>query len=265
MAVNARLQRGRAYRTDNRVLTFDIVANKVTATIRGNINPYFGVTEEPRYKISLSFNLISASQWQKIITKLCNNPGWLAKLMLNEMPSNIEDAFETTPFLPKTYTDITSSCDCPDNATPCKHIAGVYYRIAASLDSNPMLLFQFRGLTTAQLHSALKKTELGQVFSEYISAPEHIEVEQQPHKYHAFKIKNTSRESVTTQKNRADRYWTMTEWDLPSLTPGSSEIQAALIKKQGDHPQFWSRSNSFIDAMEDIYSNIKKKNKDSLK
>ena len=78
MAVNARLQRGRAYRTDNRVLTFDIVANKVTATIRGNINPYFGVTEEPRYKISLSFNLISVKFFQSIlarqsISKLSNN------------------------------------------------------------------------------------------------------------------------------------------------------------------------------------------------
>lgn len=261
----ARLQRGRAYRTDNRVLKFDIVANKVTATIRGNINPYFGVTKEPRYKVSLTFGLIAATQWQHIITNLCSNPGWLAKLMLNEMPTNIEDAFETTHFLPKTYTDIKASCDCPDDANPCKHIAGVYYRIAASLDSNPMLLFQFRGLAATQLHSALKKTELGQVFSDHISAPEQIEVEQQPHKYHAFKINNGNRESVATQQNRSNRYWSMAEWDLPSLTLEPSEIQAALIKKQGDHPQFWPRSNSFVGAMEDIYSSIKKKNKDSLK
>ena len=261
----ARLQRGRAYRTDNRVLKFDISDNHIKATIRGNINPYFGVTKEPRYKVSLTFKPISAIQWQSIISTLCSNPGWLSKLMLNEMPSNIEDAFEQTHFLPKTYHDLDASCDCPDYANPCKHIAGVYFRIASILDSNPMLLFQFRGLTPASLHAALKKTELGQVFSEHISAPDQIKVDHQSHKYLPFKIKSSSTKSMAAQQISSDRYWNMTEWDLPTTDENTTDIQASLIKKQGDYPEFWTRSNSFIGAMEDIYSTVKKKNKDSLK
>jgi uncharacterized Zn finger protein len=46
-----RLQRGRAYASDRRILAFGIEKGAVTATLRGNVNPYFGVYEEPRYVI----------------------------------------------------------------------------------------------------------------------------------------------------------------------------------------------------------------------
>ena len=45
-----RLQRGRGYRSDSRILDFGIDDGLVTATLRGNINPYYGVYKEPKYK-----------------------------------------------------------------------------------------------------------------------------------------------------------------------------------------------------------------------
>ena len=65
-----RLQRGRAYRTDNRVLKFNHQANIINATIRGNINPYFGVTKEPKYKVDIKFKTISQSDWRLAIQKI---------------------------------------------------------------------------------------------------------------------------------------------------------------------------------------------------
>ena len=261
---SGRLQRGRAYRTDNRVLKFDIIANRIEASIRGNVNPYFGVTKEPRYRVSLAFETISAKQWQTIIAKLCDNPGWISKLMLNEMPANIENAFGQTHFLPESYQDIKASCSCPDDANPCKHIAGVYYRLANILDRDPMLLFQLRGLPPSNLHAALQKTELGQVFSEHISTAEQVEIEYQDHRYSEFKI--TARGEPAKQANAISQaqYWTMTDWLLPQQDEAITEINASLIKKQGDYPEFWTRSNSFIDAMEEIYSTTKRKNKKTL-
>jgi uncharacterized Zn finger protein len=251
-----RLQRGRAYRTDNRVLKFDITGAKVSATIRGNVNPYFGVTKEPKYKVSLRFNTVT--KWQPIIANICDHPGWLSTLMLSEMPSTIENAFEHDHFLPRSYDDIDAECSCPDYANPCKHIAGVYYRLANMLDSDPMLLFQLRGLAPERLHQALQKTELGAIFSEHISAIEKIEINHQAHKFTEFKssnrVKNISQE----------RFWSMTDWALPVPDEEAANINAALIKKQGDYPAFWTRSNSFISAMEDIYSTTKRKNKKSL-
>ena len=134
-----RLQRGKAYRTDNRVLAFEINKNEVKATIRGNVNPYFGVTKEPRYKVVLKFDQIKPLQWQGIIKTISGNALWLSKLMLNEIPGNIEQAFTSDSLLPSSYEDVQASCSCPDYSNPCKHIAGVYYRIAGMLDLNPML------------------------------------------------------------------------------------------------------------------------------
>jgi uncharacterized Zn finger protein len=147
-----RLQRGKAYRTDNRVLDFAINGSDIKATIRGNVNPYFGVTTEPKYKVALKFDQIKPLQWQTIIKKISGNALWLSKLMLNEIPSNIEDAFDSDDLLPSSYDSVKASCSCPDYSDPCKHIAGVYYRIANMLDSNPMLLFQLCGLAHEKLH-----------------------------------------------------------------------------------------------------------------
>jgi uncharacterized Zn finger protein len=255
---SGRLQRGRAYRSDSRTLKFDIKNNQINATIRGNINLYFGVTKEPKYKVVLIFNTISKAQWQTIIAKLCDNPGWLSKLMLNEMPDSIENAFDQTHFLPNSYHDIAAQCSCPDYANPCKHIAGVYFRLANMLDSNPMLLFQLRGLAPENLHDMLKETELGKVFSEHMSAPDQIAVCYQKYKFSEFKT------IQSTKKISQENYWTMTDWSLPQQDEEVIDINASLIKKQGDYPEFWPRSNSFINAMEGIYSTTKRKNKKSL-
>ena len=50
---SGRLARGRAYGSDSRILKFDIADAVVTATVRGNINPYYGVYKEPRYTTRL--------------------------------------------------------------------------------------------------------------------------------------------------------------------------------------------------------------------
>ncbi|MFT6899230.1 MAG: putative Zn finger protein [Paraglaciecola sp.] len=286
-----RLQRGKAYRTDNRVLDFAITASEIKATIRGNINPYFGVTKEPRYKVVLKFDQIKPSQWQTIIKKISGNALWLSKLMLNEIPSNIEDVFDSAPLLPSSYNNVKASCSCPDYSDPCKHIAGVYYRIANMLDSNPMLLFQLRGLAPAKLHDELKKTELGQAFCEHLSLPESVEMEYQQHKYtptHVRRDKGSlpreNAQPLVHQAAKSSQFWSM-PLNVNSVTdevvndddaankgwplehPANDniiEISAALIKKQGDYPEFWTNNHSFISAMEFFYSHTRKKNNKDL-
>lgn len=292
-----RLQRGKAYRTDNRVLDFKINGGEIKATLRGNINAYFGVTKEPRYKVVLKFDQISQTQWQVIIKNISGNALWLSKLMLNEIPGDIESAFGPDSLLPASYKDVKTSCSCPDYSDPCKHIAGIYYRIAAILDSNPMLLFQLRGLAAEKLHQELRKTELGQAFSEHLTLPDSVEVEYQDAKYTPTYLKKDKK----GQTNNVKQFWSMPtsvhtidenieghmeentdnsdtqesvnpahEQDTkswPSAYQNSdnlSEISAALIKKQGDYPVFWTKNNSFINAMESFYSHTRKKNNKDL-
>lgn len=254
-----RLSRGRAYRTDNRILKFEQNDNHVKATIRGNINPYFGVTKEPRYKVDIKFNTISKAQWQAAIKQIGNNANWLSKLMLNEIPVDIDEAFSSSYLLPKSYGDVEASCSCPDWDNPCKHIAGVYYRIANILDSEPMLLFSLRGISPAQLIVELKKTELGKAFSEFLSSPEATQVILEDTLYP--KITESHHNMLSSQAS----FWEMGLIDeIEKELASNTKVVAALVKKQGDFPPFWHRHNSFIAVMENFYDLIRHKNKKIL-
>ena len=88
-----RLGRGRSYASNGRSSNTRIADGTVTATVRGSINPYFGVYKEPRYKTTIAIAPIRPTEWTKAIDRIAANAGFVTKLLMNEMPDNIEDAF----------------------------------------------------------------------------------------------------------------------------------------------------------------------------
>jgi len=111
-----RLKRGRSYSGPSRILSLEIDKNTVKAKVRGNVNPYFGVYKEPKYNVSIKIKKISEEKWQKIISGIALNAGWLCRLMLNEIPDQIDQAFlkHNEQFLPQNIKELTTSCSCPD-------------------------------------------------------------------------------------------------------------------------------------------------------
>lgn len=252
-----RLRRGKAYRNDNRILSWKAKKNVVSATIKGNINEYYGVFEEPRYKVEIKFNRISKEKWSEIINNIALNASGLSRLMLGEIPPKIEEVFALSDehFLPNTYHDLDTQCSCPDWDNPCKHIAGLYFRLAEQLDSDPILLFELRGLTKEKLQELLLQTELGAALSEWISEAqsENFEPDQ-----HFFTQPNLE---ALPSACHFHKFWGV-EFNPPKINAKSSAaIPAVVIKKQGDYPPFWPKDASFILTMEKIYAEIKKKNK----
>ena len=65
------------------------------------------------------------------------------------MPDDIDSAFCSVKLhlLPHSRREFLTSCSCPDSINPCKHIAGVTYRLASALDQDPLVLFELRGLS----------------------------------------------------------------------------------------------------------------------
>ena len=159
----ARLGRGRSYARGGKILEFEVNKGKIEATIRGSINPYFGVHTEPRYQTAVKIKAIAKKDWTKIIQSMATNASFVSKLLLNELPENIETSFREVEqnLLPYSIDDFQTSCSCPDYSNPCKHIAGLCYRFASELDEDPFLIFELRGLTKKQLHQELAKTTLG--------------------------------------------------------------------------------------------------------
>jgi len=251
-----RLNRGRAYSTDNRVKQWSISGAKVTAKIRGNKNPYFGVYEEPTYTTTLELTPIKKRQWDNVVLFIGENAGAICKLMMNEMPDDIEQPFKAADLylLPTSYKDFTVKCSCPDGSVPCKHIAGVFYRLAEQLDRDPFLLFQLRGLSHKQLHAQLAKKPLGKALLQSLQAKD-TEAPVQDSYY------TRPKEVGLPKQIDVKQFWCGA---VPSSQPVTAEatndvpIPALLIKKGGDFPPFWDRDNSFIEAMEAYYLGLRK-------
>jgi uncharacterized Zn finger protein len=252
-----RLSRGRSYARGGKVKSFEIQGGKVAAQVRGSVNPYFGVYKEPLYTTTIEFQPISAAKWAAAIALIASKASLISRLLLNEIPDNIEDSFAVLGLhlLPHSRKDFQATCSCPDWGNPCKHIAGVYYLVAAELDRDPFLLFELRGLSREDLHQELAKSPLGQALAAELQVAERPP--QSVSSYH------TSPQKVALEPETGLRDFWHGEKRLPqTIAPLPENLVPAIpVKKQGDHPAFWSRDNSFIEAMETLYEQVRTKGK----
>ncbi|QFS52233.1 SWIM zinc finger family protein [Nostoc sphaeroides] len=251
-----RLKRGRSYASGGKVKSFEIDLNRITAKVRGSVNPYFGVYKEPTYNIEIQITPIAKTRCHEAIQKLSSKASIISRLLLNEVPENIEDTFSDLGLhlLPHSSKDFKTKCDCPDYANPCKHIAGVYYLVASQLDNNPWLLFELRGLSKAELQAKLADSPLGKALLSELNTKE-IPLELSNSLYTKLE-----KQSLNQMPNTRE-FWLGTKrlpQSIEVATPGS--ICAILIKKQGDFPDFWHNDASFIETMEELYQRVKTKN-----
>lgn len=254
----ARLGRGRSYASGGRILDYTIANGTVTAKVRGSINPYFGVYKEPIYRTSITIKPISSPDWTKVIRQIAARADLITKLMMNEMPDTIEDAFSALDLhlLPHSQRDFETKCSCPDYANPCKHIAGVYYLLASSLDYDPFVMFELRGLSRDDLHAELAHSPLGQVLSSALASEDEVAVE--PARSCYTEPTKAPVAAVSSHKE----FWTGAKrLPAPPVTSSQASVPALLIKKQGDYPPFWPKDSSFIGVMEELYERVRTKNK----
>lgn len=251
-----RLSRGRSYASNGKVKSFGIKDGIVTAQVRGSVNPYFGVYKEPLYTTTIEFQPISAAKWAAAIALIASRASLISRLLLNEIPDNIEDSFALLGLnlLPHSKKDFDAQCSCPDWGNPCKHIAGVYYLVAAELDRDPFLLFELRGLSREALHKELAKSPLGQALSAELQLAQRPP--QSVSSYHARPL------SVSPGKLEGLRdFWHGTKRLPQTIEPLPQTLVSGIpVKKQGDFPAFWHRENSFIAAMETLYEQVRTKN-----
>jgi len=248
-----RLSRGRSYANNGKVKNFEIIGGIITAQVRGSVNPYFGVYKEPLYITTIEFQAISAAKWAAAIALIASKASFISRLLLNEIPDNIEEEFALLGLnlLPRSRKDFDISCSCPDWGNPCKHIAGVYYLVAAELDRDPFLLFELRGLSRQDLHSELVKSPLGQA----LSAELQRFAQRAPQSVLSYYTRPLT-VSPSTMTGLRD-FWHGTKRLPPTIEPLPQTLVSGIpVKKQGEFPEFWHRENSFIEAMETLYKQV---------
>ena len=255
----ARLGRGRSYARSNRIQKFSIQQGQVKATVEGKINPYFGVYKTPYYKTTVEITPIAQNRWPDIIKRLAGHAGIVAKLLLNEMPDEIEDTFTKlgVHLLPRSSKDFKTECSCPDYYNPCKHIAGLCYFFANKLDQDPFLLFELRGLSRDRLHQELAKTPLGKALAQSM---ESVELPLQP-----VESYYTRPQQVAIGECSYDRFWSGEHRLSTTLEPlpPLPVLPAVLVRKGGDYPPFWQQDPSFIEVMSEFYERVRKQLKET--
>jgi uncharacterized Zn finger protein len=252
---SGRLGRGRSYARNGKIQEYQINQGKITAKVRGSINPYFGVYKEPLYKTNIEIKPISAADWSKAIAHLGSKASLVSKLLLGEVPDNIEEVFARLKLhlLPYSGQDFHTSCSCPDWENPCKHIAGVYYLVAASLDEDPFLLFELRGISREKLQEELAKSPLGKALCSV------LDNEDLPRE--AVNSYYTRPEKVPLINSCSTKEFWLPQKRLPQLQEESlsTSIPGMVVKKGGDFPSFWPKDNSFLEVMEEFYDRVRKK------
>ena len=145
-----RLARGRSYARGGAVLSIEIGRGHVSARVQGSL---------PRpYQVKISLAPLGDAQWASATGAMAEQAIFAAKLLAGEMPQEIEQAFAAAkvPLFPRNSRDLTTTCSCPDQANPCKHIAAVYYLLGERFDEDPFLLFELRGRNKDQIGAALR-------------------------------------------------------------------------------------------------------------
>jgi uncharacterized Zn finger protein len=253
---SGRLGRGRAYARNGKIKEHQIKDGKVSAKVRGSVNPYFGVTKEPTYTTSIEIKTISEADWSKIVARLGTKASIISKLLLGEVPDNIESIFAemNLHLLPHNRQDFQTKCSCPDSSNPCKHIAGVYYLVATQLDQDPFLLFELRGISRSKLQEELAKSPLGKALSASLAAGE-LPISSQDSYY-------TKPRKVTVALPQTPKDFWQGKKRLPQNieVAAMTTIPAVVVKKGGDFPAFWTQDNSFLEVMEELYDRVRKKN-----
>jgi uncharacterized Zn finger protein len=255
-----RLARGRQYLATHRNPDWRVERNVVEARVRGRISPYYGTYEEPLYESRIEFVPIPDEGWDQAVRHLGDKAGFVSRLLLNEMPDEIEQPLGDLDLslLPRARKDLDTFCTCPEPDNPCKHVAGLFYSLASRLDQDPLLLFELRGLSRADLIRRLKETPLGGVLAAALTEEPGAIVPAAS--YFARPVPLAIPEQVSVKD-----FWCGHK-KLPATleSPQSAPVSGILIKKGGDFPPFWPKDISFVEVMDGFYEQVRKKSKDWL-
>lgn len=255
-----RLARGRQYVSSHRITRWQARGNRVEANIRGKVSPYYGVYEEPVYETSIEFATIPASAWADAIGHIGERAGFLSRLLFNEMPDEIEKPLAELglSLLPASRKDIRTRCTCPDQENPCKHVAGLYYLLAARLDQDPFLLFELRGLSHGDLVRRLKATPLGSALAAALTEEAG---ELRPARSYFTRPEPIEAPAAISPKD----FWRGPKRLPPGVEPPQpAAVSGILVRKGGDYPRFWDKDESFVEVMDALYEQVRKKAKDWL-
>jgi uncharacterized Zn finger protein len=137
-----RIERGRTYVRNGSVVDLQIAPREVTAMVSGS----------EIYHVKVSIGEVPKKQWAAICKECAGGIDSLVELLQGRFAKGVMERIcrQGDGLFPKP-AEIRFSCDCPDHASMCKHVAAVLYGVGARLDAQPELLFRLRAVDETEL------------------------------------------------------------------------------------------------------------------
>lgn len=203
-----RVDRGRDYARRGRVRNLNVEPGELRAVVQGS--------RRMPYSVRVTYPPVPAEDWLRVARAMAHQALFAARLLAGELPHEAVDVFASlgVPLFPDDGSGFRSSCTCPDEVNPCKHIAALFYAFAEALDRDPFLLFRWRGRSKEALIADLRALRAG---------------EEVPHP-------SPEVDQLEARRERARR---STFWDQDvdlgtiSIHPAAAEVPDALLRQLG--------------------------------
>ena len=143
-----RLPRGRSYARNRAVMDLQITPRAVKALVLG----------ASTYTVGIDIAPASKAQWLSICIDCAGGIDSLIELLRGQFSTGVMERIcrQDEGLFPRP-SEIKFSCDCPDYADMCKHVAAALYGVGARLDAHPELLFRLRAVDENDLLTHMGK------------------------------------------------------------------------------------------------------------
>ncbi len=140
-----RLPRGRAYVRNGSVCHLDMRPGRIEAIVSGS----------ELHNIRINLKKLKPATWKTVKKKCSGRIGSMLELLQGRLSDQVMTVVtDRKQGLFPRPREIELSCDCPDWAVMCKHVAAVLYGVGSRLDDRPELLFLLRDVDAQELISA---------------------------------------------------------------------------------------------------------------
>ncbi len=137
-----RLPRGRTYVRNGSVVNLELAPGEIRAHVSGS----------RLYEVRLKVTPVAKARWKSICADCAGTIDSLVELLMGRLSQGVmERICRQGQGLFPAPSEIKLSCNCPDSAGMCKHIAATLYGVGTRLDEHPELLFLLRGVDEEEL------------------------------------------------------------------------------------------------------------------
>jgi len=207
------LEAGLALHKDKKVLDFVVRPGHISTRIQ--------IRHQGSHSLDIRVQELSSEKWAEVFLVLSSKAIYSAKLLSQEMPTQIEEAFAQAgcQLIPTDDDGLRIRTDCPETELGLA-IAAFYWKLCERLEQDPFVLFSLRGMGREETLARLRQCRIAR---------------KEKFQEHPLDLST----HFSSLQARSDSFWD-TQRDLSSASYSirADELPAALLRRLDSLPLY---------------------------